>query len=250
MSIGALANVRVVLVEPSHPGNIGAVARAMKTMGLTRLTLVRPERFPCAEATARASGADDVLCHAAVVDDLPAALADCCLVLGTSARRRTLEWPEMEPRAGARLLLEAAGEAPVAVVFGRERTGLTNSELDRCHYLLRIPTDSAYASLNLAAAVQVVAYEIRQAATASAEGETPPEEAREVASVAELEGLLRHFEATAVKVSFLDPTEPKYLIRRLWRLFNRARLDRTEVNILRGFLKAVQVAAGRGAVRD
>jgi TrmH family RNA methyltransferase len=191
-----------------------------------------------------------VLCHAAVVDDLPAALADCCLVLGTSARRRTLEWPEMEPRAGARLLLEAAGEAPVAVVFGRERTGLTNSELDRCHYLLRIPTDSAYASLNLAAAVQVVAYEIRQAATASAEGETPPEEAREVASVAELEGLLRHFEATAVKVSFLDPTEPKYLIRRLWRLFNRARLDRTEVNILRGFLKAVQVAAGRGAVRD
>lgn len=240
-----LDNVRVVLVEPSHPGNIGAVARAMKTMGLGRLVLVGPRGFPSAEATARASGADDVLHRARVVDALPAAVADCHLVLGTSARRRTLEWPELTPREAARALLDAAAGGPVAVVFGRERTGLTNAELERCHFLLRIPANPAYSSLNLAAAVQVVAYELRATASGGGDGGTAAG-AGEAATAEEVEGLLAHFEETAVQVGFLDPAEPKLLMRRLWRLINRARLSRSEVNILRGFLKATQRAARHG----
>jgi TrmH family RNA methyltransferase len=245
MTESTLDNIRVVLVEPSHPGNIGAVARAMKTMGLGRLVLVGPRGFPSAEATARASGADDVLYRAAVVDELPTAVADCRLVLGTSARRRTLEWPELTAREAARVLLGAAVGGPVAVVFGRERTGLTNAELERCQFLLRIPANPAYTSLNLAAAVQVVAYELWAAAMAGEDGGTATAPG-EAATAAELEGLLAHFEETAVQVGFLDPAEPKLLMRRLWRLVNRARLDRSEVNILRGFLKAAQRAARRG----
>ena len=270
MSLDSLRNIRFVLVEPSHPGNIGAVARAMKTMGLSRLALVRPEQFPSAEATARASGADDVLYHATLFDDLPSALADCVLTVGTSARRRTLEWPELSPREAAPVLLEAAARGPVGVVLGRESSGLTNGELERCQYLLRIPANPEYSSLNLAAAAQVVAYELRVAALAATaagstediaaaevarvagvagpdpltEGRTSPqaEDARP-ATAAELEGLLAHLEETATAIGFLDPAAPRYLMRRLWRLFHRARLDRTEVNILRGFLKAVLLAA-------
>lgn len=266
-SAGLLAQVRFVLVEPSHPGNIGGVARAMKTMGLSRLALVNPELFPNAEATARASGADDVLYHAAVLEDFPAAVADCQLVVGTSARRRTLEWPELSPREAARVLLEAAAGGPVAVAFGRESSGLTNGEMERCHFLLRIPASPEYSSLNLAAAAQVVAYELRMAALGGAPTGIPaggspggqsgvpkgaPEtapappggpEAAPPATAAEMEGLLAHLEQTARTIGFLDPAAPRYLMRRLWRLFQRARLDRTEVNILRGFLKAVLLAA-------
>ena len=260
-SAGLLAQVRFVLVEPSHPGNIGGVARAMKTMGLARLALVNPQVFPSAEATARASGADDVLYHAAVLADFPAAVADCQLVVGTSARRRTLEWPELSPREAAAVLLEAAAGGPVAVAFGRESSGLTNAEMERCQYLLRIPASPEYSSLNLAAAAQVVAYELRVAALGGAPAGVPaggspggqsgaPEgappggpEAAPPATAAEMEGLLAHLEETARKIGFLDPAAPRYLMRRLWRLFQRARLDRTEVNILRGFLKAVLLAA-------
>ena len=264
MSSDLLERLRVVLVEPSHPGNIGATARAMKTMGLTRLVLVEPQGFPCAEATARASGADDLLHAARVVEDLPAAVGDCALVIGTSARQRTLTWPEVGPRAAARLLLEAAPRAPVAVVFGRERWGLTNGELERCQYVLRIPTAPAFSSLNLAAAVQLVAYEVWLAAGemagagAGAGGTMPAAEdlrggdAAAAVTAADLEGLLRHLEATAVEVGFLDPAAPKRFVRRMWRLFNRARPDRTEVNILRGLLKAAQQAArgGKGGYED
>lgn len=267
MATEVLTNVRFVLVEPSHPGNVGGVARAMKTMGLSRLALVRPEQFPSAEATARASGADDVLYHAALFEDLSAAVADCVLTVGTSARRRTLEWPELSPREAATVLLEAAALGPVAVVLGRESSGLTNAELERCQYLLRIPANPEYSSLNLAAAAQVVAYELRVAAMGTAlpatggrataagidrqvgavsrpEGLAAPQDVGvAVATAAELEGLLAHLEETATAIGFLDPAAPRYLMRRLWRLFHRARLDRTEVNILRGFLKAVLLAA-------
>ena len=267
-SAGLLAQVRFVLVEPSHPGNIGGVARAMKTMGLARLALVNPQVFPSAEATARASGADDVLYHAAVLEDFPAAVADCQLVVGTSARRRTLEWPELSPREAAAVLLEAAAGGPVAVAFGRESSGLTNAEMERCQHLLRIPANPEYSSLNLAAAAQVVAYELRVAAMAGGSpgglprrvpdglpgglqgglhaGPPRGPEAAPPATAAEMDGLLAHMEETARAIGFLDPAAPRYLMRRLWRLFQRARLDRTEVNILRGFLKAVLLAARRG----
>jgi TrmH family RNA methyltransferase len=253
MSLDSLRRIRFVLVEPSHPGNIGAVARAMKTMGLSRLALVRPEQFPSAEATARASGADDVLYHAALYEDLPSALADCVLTVGTSARRRTLEWPELSPRETAPVLLEAAAQGPVAVVLGRESSGLTNAELERCQYLLRIPANPEYSSLNLAAAAQIVAYELRVAAmvaataeaAARAETQAEEDEGAVAATAAELEGLLAHLEQTATAIGFLDPAAPRYLMRRLWRLIHRARLDHTEVKILRGLLKAVLRAAGR-----
>jgi TrmH family RNA methyltransferase len=241
----------------------------MKTMGLSRLALVSPARFPSAEATARASGADDVLYHAVLFEDLPAAVADCVLTVGTSARRRTLEWPELSAREAATVLLEAASKGPVAVVLGRESSGLTNAELERCQYLVRIPANPEYSSLNLATAAQVVAYELWVAAVGTALPATggragaagvgrevgavsrpqglvaPEEEGVTVATAAELEGLLAHLEQTATAIGFLDPAAPRYLMRRLWRLFQRARLDRTEVNILRGFLKAVLLAVKR-----
>jgi TrmH family RNA methyltransferase len=245
MPRGTLANVRVVLVEPSHPGNVGAAARAMKTMGLRQLVLVSPGCFPSAEATARASGADDVLTAARVVGSLPAAVAECALVVATSARARSLRWPELSPREAAPVLLGAAATAPAAVVFGREASGLTNAEVDRCQYLLRIPCDPTYSSLNLAAAVQVVAYELwvsSQTLGDSGLSAAP----REPVAGADMEGLLRHFEQTAVDVGFLDPAAPRRLVRRLWRLLNRAQPDRTELNLLRGFLKAAQIASRRG----
>ena len=159
-----LNRVRIVLVEPTHPGNIGASARAMKAMGLVQLGLVAPRRFPSAEATARAAGADDVLHHARVVKSMDDAIADCGLVLGTTARSRRIEWPVTDVREGACRAVARSAFTPVAVVFGRERSGLTNTEIDRCHALIRIPTANAFSSLNVAAAVQVVAYEIRMAA--------------------------------------------------------------------------------------
>ena len=158
-----LHRIRIVLVEPTHPGNIGAAARAMKAMGLDRLCLVAPRRFPGAEATARAAGADDVLHAARIVETLDEALADCGLVLGTTARSRRIEWPVLDAREGARRAVAQAARTPVAVVFGRESAGLTNAELDRCHALIRIPAATGFSSLNMAAAVQILAYEMRVA---------------------------------------------------------------------------------------
>ena len=163
MSGTPLHRIRIVLVEPTHPGNIGAAARAMKAMGLDRLCLVAPRRFPSAEATARAAGADDVLHAARLVESLDDALADCGLVLGTTARSRRIEWPVLDAREGARRAVAQAARTPVAVVFGRESAGLTNAELDRCHALIRIPAATGFSSLNVAAAVQILAYEMRVA---------------------------------------------------------------------------------------
>lgn len=234
--------IRIVLVETSHPGNIGAAARAMKTMGLGRLVLVNPAEFPHPDATAMASSAVDVLEGAAVVPDLDTALAGCVLVAGTSARRRGIGPPELLPRECAARLTAVAAENDVALVFGRERTGLTNEELDRCHLLVTIPANPEYASLNLAAAVQVLAYELilaRGTTAAAAENEVP------LATADEMERLYEHLEQAALETGFLDPENPKHLMRRLRRLFNRAQPDQNELNILRGLLTALQAPKTR-----
>ncbi len=247
-SLSSLSRIRVVLVETSHPGNIGGVARAMKNMGLSELALVQPRVFPHAEATARASGADDLLARAQVVATLDAAIADCALVVGASARSRTIPWPLMQPRDCARRMLAEAGQgARVALVMGREKSGLSNQELERCHVHVHIPANPDYPSLNLAAAVQVLAYELRMAAL-EAESALPAGEVLErdqpLATAGELEGLYAHFEQALATLDFYDPDNPRQLMRRLRRLFNRAGLDRMEVNILRGILAAAEKAAG------
>jgi len=226
-------NVRIVLVETTHPGNIGAAARAMKNMGLSQLYLVRPQRFPDAEATARAAGADDLLARAVVCDDLDEALTGCGMIVGASARARKISWPQLDPRAAAARLASAGGEA--AVVFGREHAGLTNEELDRCTYLLTIPTVPEFSSLNVAAAVQVVSYELRMATAPPSPADQP-----HLATADQRERFYQHLEQVLLDLEFLDPANPKHLMRRLRRLFNRVELDENEVHILRGILTAVE----------
>lgn len=232
-------NVRVVLVNTSHPGNIGAAARAMKNMGLQSLYLVAPQRYPSADATARASGADDLLAQAVVCETLDAALADCSLVIGASARLRSIAWPQLDPRQCATKVIEQADEMQVALLFGREHSGLSNAELDRCHYLVNIPTSPDYPSLNIAAAVQVITYELRMAVVGQ-EWQRARSAKAELATAAEVEQFYRHLEQVMIEVDFLDPGQPKHLMRRLRRLYNRSRLERQELNILRGILTAVQ----------
>lgn len=235
--IPLLENIRIVLVGTTHPGNIGAVARAMKNMCLTNLYLVAPKIFPSADATSRASGADDVLARATVCTTLPEAISDCGLVIGASARSRTIDWPEITPRLCAERLSMAAKQQQAAIVFGRENSGLKNHELDRCQYLLKIPCNSAYSSLNLAAAVQVVCYEIflQQAAPA-------PEQIRDrpLASGAQLESFYQHLQQTLLDIGFMHPDKSKSIMRRLRRVYNRAALDTKELDILRGILRLSQ----------
>jgi TrmH family RNA methyltransferase len=240
-------NLRIVLVETSHPGNIGAVARAMKTMGLHDLRLVRPKRFPCAEATARAAGADDVLFDARVSDTLEASLRGCTWVVATSARTRSIAWPELEPRIAALQMVSLAQARPVALVFGREHSGLTNDELDRCHALVRIPSDPAFRSLNLAGAVQILAYEVYLAGRDREEEEiTSSTVSSPRVTAEEMEGFYRHLEATLVDIGYLNPTHPKRLMRRLRRMFNRMQPEHAELNVLRGILKGAQQASETG----
>lgn len=235
-------DLRIVLVNTSHPGNIGAVARAMKNMGLERLYLVAPQVFPSAEATARASGADDVLAGAVVCGTLEEAIADCALVVGASARPRAIDCPRLSPRELAgRVVVDGEG-LPAAVVFGREHSGLTNAELDRCHYQLHIPTNPGFPSLNLATAVQVVAYELFVAAGSDGPGGASP--GQPLATAEDMERFYAHLEQVLVEIDFLDPRRPRHLMRRLRRLYNRIRPDRNELNILRGILTAVQKRAG------
>ncbi|MGY6276619.1 RNA methyltransferase [Methylomonas sp. MgM2] len=235
-----LSNFKVVLVETSHPGNIGAVARAMKNMGMNQLRLVKPKLFPHADATARASGADDVLRAASVHASLPDAVADCRIVLGASARDRTISWPSMTARECAGKWVEAPARDNIALVFGRENSGLNNCELDLCHYLLRIPCNPAYSSLNLAAAVQVVCYELfvasaREHATSIGDrGEEP------LATVEQMEAFYEHLYQTMADIGFLHPERSKSIMRRLRRLFNRTHLDKKELDILRGILRFSQ----------
>ncbi len=233
------ANVRLVLVGTTHPGNIGAAARAMKNMGLRRLVLVSPLLFPHAEATARAAGADDVLAVAQVVDSLDQALSGCRLVLGISARRRGIAGPELDPRQCAAQVAGYSLQTEVALVFGRESSGLNNDEMDRCHFLVRIPTESEFGSLNLAVAVAIIAYELRLAALVGSEADSvgprrPPATAEEMAH------LYAHLQQVLLATGFLNPANPRQLMRRLRRLFNRAQPDQNEVNILRGILASLQ----------
>lgn len=241
----AFSNIRIVLVGTTHPGNIGAAARAMKNMYLSRLCLVDPQRFPDAEATSRASGADDVLAAASVCATLEEALSGCSLVLGASARLRTIAWPQVDVREGGCLALgHAQSGGEVALVFGREHSGLTNEELERCNFLMHIPSNPEYSSLNLAAAVQVAAYEVMMAAGAP-HPEAGPEGGEPLATADELHNFYGHLEETLVEIGFLDPANPRLLMRRLRRLFNRVRLERTEINILRGILTETQKRARR-----
>lgn len=234
-----LENIRFVLVGTTHPGNIGAAARAMKTMGLTNLHLVSPKIYPSAEATARASGADDVLANATVHDNLDAALAGCQQVYGMSARLRHLPVPVVNPREAVFQIQQQNDDAQIAIIFGREHSGLTNEELDRCQHLVNIPANAEYSSLNLAAAVQVLAYELKMTFDPSIEVGRVGEE-REAINADDLEHLYSHFEQSLTTIGFLDPKQPKNLIRRLRRLFNRAELDRNELQILHGILRAAE----------
>ena len=236
-------DVRFVLVETSHPGNIGAAARALRVMGFGDLALVRPQRYPHAEATAMAAGANDVLERATVCDSLDEAIADCSAVFGTSARRRTLGWPEVDARAGA--VRAAAGDGRAAFVFGRERTGLTNEELDRCQFMLHIPTDEDYGSLNLAQAVQIVSYECRMAIADTAE----TQEREAMPTRREMEYFFEHLEQTMLDTGFLDPDNPKQLMRRLRRFFHRSEPTQIELNILRGILKHARDPSPGSATR-
>jgi len=235
---------RIVLVETSHPGNIGAAARAMKTMALDSLYLVRPKKFPHADATAMASGADDLLTQAHRVESLEEAVADCGLVLGTSARLRTLRWPQMGPRQAAERAVQESDQHPVALVFGRERTGLTNEELALCHALVHVPANPHYSSLNLAMSVQILSYELMRARQVESTDRSGREaELRtgsdDLARSEEMEYFYTHLRQVMIDTGFLDPQVPKHLMRRLRRLFGRARVERQELNILRGILAAV-----------
>jgi len=237
-----LARVRIVLINTTHPGNIGATARAMKVMGLASLHLVTPKIYPHAEATARASGADDVLQRAQLHDSLESALGGCGLVLGTSARLRSLPLPLLDARRAAGQALAESVEHEVALLFGRERYGLTNEEMQRCHFLVNIPSNPEYSSLNIAQAVQIMAYELRVAAQGFAGIEIPPPDWQPVDGV-QMERFFEHLEQTLLDVEFLNPRQPRKLMARLRRLFNRARPDQNEINILRGILKATQDAS-------
>ncbi len=233
-----LSDIRIVLVETSHPGNIGAAARAMKTMGLRELVLVEPKDYPCVEATARAAGADDVLAGARVVDTLAEAIDDCQLVFGATARLRSLRWPVVTAREAAAMAIDELGRSKIAVVFGRERTGLSNDELALCQKLLNIPVDPGFSSLNISAAVQVVCYELRIAALGDkpARSEQPDEE---YAPAGMIDSFHQQLEKDLVEIGFLDPDNPRQLPLKLRRLFAKARPTINEIKILRGILKGL-----------
>jgi len=232
------ANIRIVLVEPSHPGNIGATARAMKNMALEELVLVRPKHFPHSDATARASGADDVLARARIVDSVAAAVADCGFIAATTSRDRDPNIRLADVREAAARLVSEAQTRPAAVLFGAERTGLTNTDIEVAHCLIRIPANREYLSLNLSMAVQLVAYELFRARGATV---MPPEREMPLASTAEMERLYAHLQEVLEEIDFRDRTQSgTHLMMRIRRFLQRAELDQNEANILRGILTAVQ----------
>lgn len=245
-----LENIRIVLVNTSHPGNIGAAARAMKTMGLRHLTLIQPAMFPSGNATAMAAGADDVLAEATVVDSLKTAIADCELVLGTSARLRRLQWTLLTPDKAAARVKHAASTAKVAIVFGHEQSGLANHELQMCHYHINIPGNPEYNVLNLAQAVQIICYEVKKAYL---EEKDIPEEFTPDEGYATAEATQQfydHLHKTLLDIKFYPDGQPRQVMSRLRRLFQRARLDTMEVRILRGVLSQIQFINGRSKVGE
>lgn len=238
-------NIQIVLVNTSHPGNIGAAARAMKNMSLTRLTLVAPEEFPSGVAVGRAASAVDILENARVVDSLQEAIADCSLVIGTSARSRSIPWPMLNPRECGEKIIREAGQHPVALVFGREDSGLNNDELQLCHFHVQIPANENYSSLNLAAAVMVLSYEIYSASLQQqSQTEDQPVWDQELSTAAQMEHFYEHLEDVLVALDFHDRDNPRQLMQRLRRLFGRIRVDAMEMNILRGILTHIQQRIG------
>lgn len=240
------ARVRVILCSTTHPGNIGAAARAMKTMGLRDLRLVTPRRFPDEDATARAVGAADLLDTAQVCASLDEALAGCRFIVGMSARRRDLSHDVLSLRASTlRCAAElAAAEGDAAYVFGTEMSGLSNEELERCTVLANIPTNPDFGSLNLGSAVQLAAYELRQAML----GDSPLQPyAQPLARHEDVEALFVHLERTLHTTGFLRPERPKRLMERLRRLLTRTRLEHEEVSLLRGLLRSFEITTAGAA---
>lgn len=249
-----LDQIRLVLVEPTHPGNIGAVARAMKTMGLHDLVLVKPKKFPHYEASKRAAGAQDVLEQAIVVESVMHAVTDTTLVLGTSVRDREVTWPTFSPRDSASKAMEHLNENQeahkVAILFGRESSGLTNDEMDLCNWQIRIDANPLYSSLNLGSAVQIISYEMRLASLLknsedavntcdSADSLTPAQAREQSATKEQLEGHLQHLQSTLEALEFIKAKPPTVLMRKLARLYNKAQLSVEEIQILRGILSAM-----------
>lgn len=231
-------NIKIILVETSHPGNIGAVARAMKNMGLAELVLVNPQIFPHQDALSRAAGADDILESALVVDNLVEGIGDCHYVVGASARPRSIAWPSLLPKQCVKKILEEYRTENIAIVFGPEKSGLKNQDLDHCHALLNIPSSPEFSSLNLAMAVQIFCYELRSQFydEQSYKGESSIKNA----SVEEMENFYEHLESHLIVNEFLDPENPRHLMRRIRRLFNKASPDQNEINILRGILSSFE----------
>lgn len=234
-----LDQIRFILVQPSHPGNVGAAARAMKNMGLMDLGLVAPALFPHPDATARAAGADDVLRQAGRFQTLAEALADSVFTVATTARARSLAWPATNPREAAALIFDRAATGRVAVVFGAERCGLSNDELALCHVAVVIPTNPDFSSLNLAAAVQIMAYELRNQMGEASPAEIHNESDDPWVNHAQMEGLYDHVDRMLRHIGFFDSGNPEVVMRRLRRMFARTQLTERELNILRGTCKAV-----------
>lgn len=232
-----LDKISVVLIGTSHPGNIGSAARAMKVMGLTNLVLVDPACEIDAKSLALAAGAADVVTNAKIVKTLDEAIADCGLVIGASARPRTLDWPMLDPREmGVKAVIEGQ-KHPIALVFGRENSGLTNDELQKCHFHVFIPANPDYSSLNLAMAVQTLSYEIRMSFLATT---TYPEQTEEYPLSEDLEGMIKHLEDTLIDTRFIVPAHPGLVMAKLRRFFNRARPEVAELRMWRGVLSSIQ----------
>lgn len=234
-----LDQIRIILVGTTHTGNIGSVARAMKTMGLSQLCLVTPKELPDGQAYALSAGASDILANVSVFDTLAQAISDCALVVGSSARSRTLSWPMLEPRDCGVLAVKEAASHPVALVFGRESSGLSNEELQLCNYHVCIPANPEYSSLNLAMAVQIVTYEVRMAWLAMQQA-TQAEDDVAYPSSEQMSSFYQHLEDTLNETGFIIKQHPGVVMTKLKRLFSRARPEEAEYNILRGILTSVQ----------
>nr|WP_211829375.1 tRNA (cytosine(32)/uridine(32)-2'-O)-methyltransferase TrmJ [Kistimonas asteriae] len=242
----SLDNVRIVLVNTSHPGNIGSAARAMKTMGLSQLVLVEPKAFPAPEAVTLSSGATDILDNAMVCATLEEAVADCGLIIGASARVRGISLPLMEPGECAEAAVAEVGDCSVALVFGREDRGLTNDELKLCHQQTHIPSNPEFSSLNLASAVQVLCYELRKADLKQQQASLVPEcRTHDLASSESMEHFYGHLQEVLADIDFFKHSNPDKIMAKLRRLYGRVRPDRVELNILRGILSEMQAALGK-----
>ncbi|MGV6851326.1 MAG: RNA methyltransferase [bacterium] len=235
-----LKRVRIVLVDTSHPGNIGSAARAMKTMGINKLYLVKPDEFPSAKATALASGADDLLEHATVCESVQEAVGDCRIVMGTSARLRSIPLPYCDVRQAAIEMQQSDADDEIAILFGRERYGLTNEQMDFCQKLIHVPTSKAYASLNLAQTVQLMTYELRMAGLMREFGHSLKMEEEKPATVEHFEGMLEHQEKMLEEIGFIVPAQHTKMLQRIRRVFQRARPSETEINIFRGIYSRMQ----------